>query len=299
MAEFLEESLPVCIRVGAVFEEDYDVELTVTENRSEYARVRQPFPVLEADITYTLSDADLRAQVLDLYHRCFKWYAAFRVSAYNYNSTAADDESAPAFNDQPFTSLGSGVYQAIKQYGTGATATSLGYPYRTLYKPQAGTMLIGITDESNNQVQVIQGSRWTVDITTGKVTFAADKTYAVSDISVDSNNNPVLELTGHTLVDNDTIHISSVSGMTEINGLRGTVIDDSVPNFVTLDIDASTFSAYTSGGTVHTQPQSNESVTGGCRFDIPMRFNSKFPRMLPGADIAEANLTLIERVNPT
>ena len=68
-----------------------------------------------------------------------------------------------------------------------------------------------------------------------------------------------------------SVHLSGVVGMTEINGLRGIVLSQTSGS-ITVDIDSSGFSAYSSGGVVNTRPQDGETVTGGCEFDIPAHF---------------------------
>ena len=52
----------------------------------------------------------------------------------------------------------------------------------------------------------------------------------------------------HGLAKGDRVTFAAVGGMTEINGLTGTVIDAGVNTFV-VDIDSRLFTTYTSGGT--------------------------------------------------
>ena len=46
---------------------------------------------------------------------------------------------------------------------------------------------------------------------------------------------------------------------------------------ITVAINSSAFSSYTSGGVVHTRPQTGETVTAGYEFDFPVRFASALP----------------------
>ena len=52
----------------------------------------------------------------------------------------------------------------------------------------------------------------------------------------------------HGLAKGDRVTFAAVGGMTEINGLTGTVIDSGLNTFV-VDIDSRAFTTYTSGGT--------------------------------------------------
>ena len=53
----------------------------------------------------------------------------------------------------------------------------------------------------------------------------------------------------HAFNAGDTVYISGVTGMTEINGMNGTVVS-AIGNSVTISINTSGFSTYTSGGTI-------------------------------------------------
>jgi hypothetical protein len=63
--------------------------------------------------------------------------------------------------------------------------------------------------------------------------------------------------------------------MTQINGLRGLILSVVAGTSITVAVNSSGFSNYTSGGTANTRPQAGEVVSGGCYFDLPCRFNSK------------------------
>ena len=56
-----------------------------------------------------------------------------------------------------------------KFYGLDGTAGAAGYPYRLIYKPVSGTVLVAVND-----VPVAgPGANWTVDTTTGRITLSA------------------------------------------------------------------------------------------------------------------------------
>lgn len=91
--------------------------------------------------------------------------------------------------------------------------------------------------------------------------------------------------------------IQSVAGMAEINGLRALTANTSGTT-ITVAISSTTFGAYTSGGSVQTQPITGESVTGGCEFDIPCRFDSEFNVQALESGYRDASLQLVEKLNP-
>ena len=288
MGAFLEERLPVNVRMGSSFSEQYEVEITTTASGVEYRKLTHPHPVRSGNINFTMLRDDLATQVLGLYHRAYGTYAGFRVKCVDDFSTY-QNRGVPTAFDYTLTLVSAGVYQLVKGYGTGGTPLGIGLPYRNLYKPVAGTTVVGV-----NSVAPTLG--WSVATTTGLVTFDANKTRAVTAIS--KAVQAVVTCAGHTFVAGESVHFSGVVGMTEINGLRGKVLSI-LAGSITVDINSSGFSNYTSGGTANTRPQSGEVVSGGCYFDLPCRFNSKIESSSLSADIRDlGSLEILELVRP-
>ena len=68
---------------------------------------------------------------------------------------------------------------------------------------------------------------------------------------------------------------------------------------ITVAIDSTTFSTFTTGGSVNTRPQAGEAVTGGCEFDIPCRFNSAIDLTHLARWVRETGqIDLVELLNP-
>ena len=169
MGQFLEERLPTQIRMGARFSTSYPVEVVQTGGGSEYRRLIHPFPVRRGVIDFTQLRADVAAGVLALYDRAFGRFAGFRVQDPDDNSTNGQ-RGAPTMLDMPLLYISSGVYQLIKQYGLGSTPLAIGLPYRTLFKPVAGSLLV-----AKNGVLV--GAGVSVNTTTGRVTITPAPAY--------------------------------------------------------------------------------------------------------------------------
>lgn len=177
----------------------------------------------------------------------------------DYRSSSGD--TAIAFDDQTIgTGDGSTVaFQLVKKYTKGLTYT------RDIKKPVTGTVVVGISGvESNNN--------FSVNTTTGVVTFD-NLTRTITNITQASQAVVSVSPNHDDLFVGDTVYISGVSGMTEINGARYTIVDRPGGNIV-LDVDTTGFTAYTSGGTVYEGPQSGETVTAGFEFDVPVRFDT-------------------------
>lgn len=287
---FLEERLPVDIKMGATYADDYAVDITRTKSGAEHRRLIHPYPQRSYNVAYLARTPALWAAILALYHRAYGMYAGFRVRAMDDFSTNAD-VGTPTAVDEPALLVSAGVYQLQKQYGAGATPLSIGLPVRTLFKPVAGTAKVAVS-----AVEVASGG-WSIDNTTGLVTFSANKTGVITAITKAAS--AVISIAGHSFLVGESVHVSGVVGMTQINGLRALITAISAGVSITVAIDSTGFSNYTSGGVANTRPQSGEAVTAGCQFDIPFRFNSRVDVVHTAYDVRETlDIEIVELLNP-
>lgn len=290
MGEFLDERLPVNVRAGASYADDFNVEITRTASGSEYRRLVHPYPERIFTVFYTQHTADLWDSILALYYRAYGKFAGFRVKALDDYTTNART-AAPTATDQELQVITAGtVYQLQVAYGTGGTPLAIGEPVRTIFKPVAGTTRVAIGSLEQGALM------WSVSTITGRVTFAANKTRSITGISKAAS--AVVTVGAHTFVVGESVHFSGVAGMTQINGLRGT-ISAIGGTTITVGIDSTAFSTWTSGGNVNTNPQSGETVYGGCEFDIPCRFNSRIDVTALAPGVRETTqIEIMELLNP-
>ena len=68
----------------------------------------------------------------------------------------------------------------------------------------------------------INAALLTIDTTTGQVTFAANISGTITAITKAAQ--AVITIGAHSLTTNHSVHISGVSGMTEINGQRANIV---------------------------------------------------------------------------
>ena len=164
MSSFLEERLPIDVRLGMSYADDYTVLITTTAAGAEYRKLVQPFPVRSFHVNFTTDQADLWARVLALYHRAYGRFAGFRVKCLDDFSTN-NLTAVPTPTDEVLANSASGIYQLRNFYGTNGTALAgVGYPSRTIYKPVAGTVVA-----AKNGVTISSGL--SVDATTGLITI--------------------------------------------------------------------------------------------------------------------------------
>jgi len=289
MPDFLEERLSDLVRYGSSYTDEYAVDIVQTSGGQEYRALVHPFPLRKFDVSYLLDNDKTYAELQAVYHRAHGRFAGFRVRCYDEWSSNGRIGTPTAF-DQSMGLVSAGVYQLRKYYGLDKTAGATGYAYREIKKPVSGTVKVGIGATE------IRSDDWSVVTTTGRVTFAADLTYSITAITKAAS--AVITLGTHSLVVGQSVQISGVAGMTQINGLRA-LITAKDSTTITVAINSTAFTNYSSAGVVHTRPQTGETVTAGFEFDFPVRFNTSMPigQDFPGHRSVDG-VELVELLNP-
>ena len=290
MPDFLEERLSDLVRYGSSYTDEYAVDIVQTSGGQEYRALVHPFPLRKFDVSYLLDNDKTYAELQAVYHRAHGRFAGFRVRCYDEWSSNGRTGTPTAF-DQSMGLVSAGVYQLRKYYGMDKSAGATGYAYREIKKPVAGTVKVGIGATE------IRSADWSVVTTTGRVTFAADVTYAITAVTKAAS--AVITLGTHSLVVGQSVQVSGIiTGMTQINGLRALITAKDATT-ITVAINSTAFTTYASGGVVHTRPQTGETVTSGFEFDFPVRFNTAMPigQDYPGYRSVDG-VELIELLNP-
>jgi len=292
MAEFIEERLDTAVLMGYGAEDSYMLQPSMTAGGARYVWLLNGKPYREFDLSYIKQGTALALSVASLYHRTYGGFAGFRVFGRDDHTTALDGVGAYTALDCTLNLVSTGVYQLVKEYGRDKPAlASVGRPRRVLFKPVAGEIAVAIAGK------IQPGTAWTADATTGRVTFAANKSRTTTAISKAAA--AVLTVGANTFLVGDSVAIQGVGGMTQINGQRATITAKPTTLTIAVAINSAAFDTYTSGGTVQTRPATGESVTGGCEFDIPCAFDSKFSVTAFSKTHREVSgLRLVELLNP-
>lgn len=170
---------------------------------------------------------------------------------------------------------GGPVYQLAKRYAPGADQQD-----RAIRKPVAAGLVI-----TRAGVAAVAGSgagQYALDDTTGVVTWVPDVSRAIAGIT---RANPAVITTtaAHGFTNGQTVWVSGVAGMTQINARAVTVAGVTSTTFQCAGLDASAFTAYTSGGTAARYPQPAEALAWSGSFDVPVRFDTDRLRYRPDA----------------
>ena len=288
---FVEERLLTGSNTSSSFGEAYAVDVVETMiNR--YAVLRHPFVLSRFSLAFDgRYAADQRADVISVFHRVGGMAGGFRFrnlsdfSSNNYTET-------PTHHDQrcELISLAARTYQLMRWYA----APSATAPRRRILKPVSGSVIIGIESASGSLHQTAQSA--TVSTSTGVVTLPANISRSITAITKASQA-VVTVGTSHGITTAQSVVFASVGGMTQINGLRGNVVS-TASNTITVDINSTAFSNYTSGGTAATNPTATEYLTAGFEFDLPVMFAADLDAVWSDAGILGAGVDLIETRNP-
>jgi uncharacterized protein (TIGR02217 family) len=160
---FDEIEIPLHVSFGSAGGPGFSTEVVVIDSGYErrnqnWSQARRSFDAR----TGVRSAADVGA-LLAFFHARAGRARGFRLRDWSDCTSAADGISAPAFNDQ-IIATGDGAtltFQLVKNYTSDAITH-----VRTIAKPVTGSVLIGV-----NGAPVASG--WSVDTTTGLVTFAS------------------------------------------------------------------------------------------------------------------------------
>lgn len=294
---FLEEQFDVCEGFGSSLGINYAVQHISTKAGNEYAQLIHPYQVLTVDLEFNNKQEQIFVdQILDLFNRSNGTYGGFRFP-YRMDFSTNDYTDVPTFADQLCVLLAARQYQITRWYGFEGEATA---SRRRIRKPRAGTVLVGIRDVSSDGYDVQLTNGWSVDNTTGIITFAANNQKSISNIS-QAAQAVITVGAAHGYSINDTVYISGVTGMVQINSIRATVVNVSGTT-ITVDVNSTGFDAYSSDGVINTEPQDSEEVTAGCYFDIPMRFETNLSAQFVSRSgpnlILTSGIQFIERLNP-
>lgn len=291
MPSFLEDRLPIAIDYGSSFGEEYAVEIDTTANGNEYRRLRHNAPRARYDLSFDMREQLwVMEEVVSLFHRVFGRFAGFRVknladfSSNGYTGT-------PTATDQACALVSAGVYQLQKSYGGAGGTISVGRPIRTVFKPVAGSVVVGMAGAP------LPVAQWTVNTATGRVTMVANKSRTITAITKAAQ--AVVTVGAHTFIVGESVAFTGVLGMTQINGLRALITAISGTT-ITVAINSTGFSTHTSGGTVQTNPLTGEAVTAGFEFDLPMRFDSDLSGLTYATfdTLSTGGINLVEILNP-
>lgn len=232
---------PESISVGATGGANFKTDIVTVSSGFEQRNVTWAEARASYDVSHSVKENE------DLY-AIIKFFRAVKGRAHGFRFKDWADYQCDTTEGILEEGVGTGKpsYQLVKKYAAGAL-----YDVRDIRKPVAGTVKV-----YRNSILQTLTTNYTIDTTTGIITFVADATSSVDSnnvktITAITNANPAVVTTSvaHGFVTGDKVKITSVSGMTQVNNLYFTVTVINTTQF-SLGVDSSAYGTYTSGGTV-------------------------------------------------
>mgnify|MGYP001597598103 CR=1 FL=1 len=160
MASFIEYQFPPGISYGSSGGPVFNTTVNMTKSGMETRQINWQYARHKYNVTYGIrNQADFDA-VIKLFHAVQGRATGFRFKDWS-DFKSCDIAATPAATDQ-LIGAGDGAtktFQLIKKYSIGGVSNA-----RTIKKPVGGSVLVAL----NN---VVQGSGWTADTTTGIIAF--------------------------------------------------------------------------------------------------------------------------------
>lgn len=154
---FLDEKFPSCVRFGSYWEEDYNVEITMTQSGQEHRRLVHQAPVRRTTVFFNKDRGDLYNDIVKFFHKAFGKFKGFRVESYDDYSTNGS-VGEPTMLDQKARYISAGLYQLEKTYAVNGGV-------RTIFCPRVGTIKVAVNGISRT-------AGVSLDTTTGRLTLA-------------------------------------------------------------------------------------------------------------------------------
>jgi uncharacterized protein (TIGR02217 family) len=272
----------------------YNTEVTELSSGLEQRNQAWAYPRHRYLLGISAGESSKIEDLRQLHHSTRGRFNGFRFKDFNDFTSAANIDGTPAFDDQSM-GFGDGTslsYQLLKNY-----AAAAGTVTRKITKPIAALFLLGYKG-TGWTVQDI-GDRWSLDATTGIVTFLADISKSITGATDQGGGVTRITSVAHgVLATAGTIHLSTFTGdWAGMNDRRYAIVARST-DWIDVTWNSSGYTAYSSNaGQINTIPQTTEELMWGGEFDVPVRFANdeiQVEKVSPGIERATVELLEIK-----
>lgn len=246
---------PVDISYGAVGGPMFKTLVSANDGGYEQRLARWGFPLHVYDVSQGAKTQDDIDTLKQFFMNKQGMLTGFRFKDWSdYDVVVAESSMVYSFG---------GIYQLGKTYTTGASSS-----VRTLKKIVDTTY--AIYKDAVLQTEGAAAGQYSIDITTGIVDFQPDSSKNIVGITQASPAEVTTSL-AHGFSSTETVELSGITGMTELNGQTVTVTSTGANTF-TIGVDTTSYTAYSGSGTADQYAQPSVAVTWSGEFDVPVRF---------------------------
>ena len=192
-------------------------------------------------------------------------FRACKGSLHSFRFKDPDDFKASTASGILDLGLGSGkpVYQLTKKYAVGQLVD-----YREIKKPVSNTL--AVFKNSILQTQGTAPGNYSIDYTTGLVTFVASSQFSIISITVSPTNPIVTTSVAHNFTVGQKIYLSNLNPSTSLN-LNAFTVTAVTSNTFTISVNNT---VNVTAGTASLFPQPTDFLTASFEFDVPVRFDT-------------------------
>jgi uncharacterized protein (TIGR02217 family) len=254
---FFELQFPTNISIGAHGGPEFATDIVTVNSGFESRNQRWSVPRLKYDVSHAVRTIAEMKQLVAFFRMVkgrahgfrFKDFADYTVLTTEGRLGKNITNSVPSS-----TMTGEKVYKLFKTYDFSTNFTD-----REIKKPIASTFKL--------YVNSVQTTAYSLDSTTGIVTLnpslATDTTLTYTSFSIAginrSGTTTINTTVAHNLLVGQRVMFSGITGTTELNNVYGTITSVASTSFV-VSINSSTYTAWTSGGTIHRYPITIEAT---------------------------------------
>jgi uncharacterized protein (TIGR02217 family) len=257
---FKDIRFPTDISYGSSGGPGYSTGIVSMKSGKEKRNINWEYPRSEYDVAYGIEEQDELELLVEMFHVVYGKAFSFRYwDPIDYKSCRTAN-TPTAFDQNIGTGDGSTAeFQLYKNYSKTALDSTVHIKSRKITKPVRDTTKIGVGGVLWDE------TLWTIDTSTGKVTFS-DWTRDIN--SVDTTNNYFVLNT----MPGDKLKPGAKFRVKNSTGNDGTYTVDSVSDYTVYVKEDITDS--TADGSVYVGiPASGEAITAGYEFDVHARFN--------------------------
>jgi uncharacterized protein (TIGR02217 family) len=251
---------PDCIAFGAQGGPSFFTEIVAVASGHEQRSEVWQFARLRWDVGHVARPEDDMHQLISFFRA-----ARGRLHGFRFKDWSDYEADAGGVGLIGSSGTGSGTPAAMQLYKRYMLA---GEPYdlRKIVKPIAASFAV-------QRDGLAMPSGWTLDATLGLITFGADITRVVTAIT---NANPAVVTTSvaHGFADGETIWLSGVSGMVEVNELAFEIGSVTATTFALVGVNSTAYGTFTGTASASRYPQPAETLTWTGEYDVPCRFDT-------------------------
>lgn len=268
---FIETQFPTAISRNGTGGPVWNTEVVRVNSGNEKRNQVWEYPLHRYDVTHAAKNEADKNELLAVFMVAAGRVNGFRYRDVNDHDLTPADGSASGVLGTGGVGDGTPTYQIYKNYSFGSVTRQ-----RKIRKPVS----TGLTPKRNGSAVTagVGAGNYSVDTTTGIVTFVADASSNASSVTVGATTQVVLAANPGTLIAGKKLYLTGFAGAhaADLNSLAHTInsVTGSGPYTFTLATNTAGRTITLGSGAGKAYPQASDTLTITGEFDVPVRFDT-------------------------